>query len=536
MLSSDYFNGNAEPVRKQLLKILSSHEFKNSHVVSRFFEFVVEEALAGRANEIKEYTIGVKALGKPADFNPQFEAVVRIHAGRLRRMLREYYNGNGSSDPLLIDIPKGSYVPVFEWLNTTNIAHASVKSTNGVGKENDNGLYHKATVAVFPFHNLSADDSKNYFAEGIGEQLCVELARFEHLSVISYYSTYKLAAETDGREMHKLFDIDYAIMGSTRFFDGLVQINVQLMFAESNAVLWSQSFIRQFNPDNVLGLQHDIFEQVLSKVADEDGVIARDIANAATLRKKNISGVYDAVYLYFSFRGRYDQESFENAKIAVERAAVLDSKNALIWALLSRLYLLNYIFKTIPDPEDLQKGKALIEKALWLDGNCQYAYRALAWLHLLTGRTHDCKRAIEQCLDLNPNAGTTLGNMGFLNICIGEYSEGFRLLVKASSLHPMLCWYCNIGFALYYYHAGKYEEAYDWARKAQPSEMPFVLLVKLATQQKIRARKNDVHQKAFPISREITGRGAEIMSLLIHDPDLKERLQKELQSSGVVVE
>ena len=536
MLNSRDFNGSAEFVRKQLSRILSSHEFKNSQVVSRFLEFVVEEVLAGRANEIKEYTVGVKALGRSPDFNPQFDALVRIHAGRLRRMLREYYNGNTSSEPLQIDIPKGSYVPVFKLLDTTNIAQASVKSTNGIGGEYQNGLYRKATVAVFPFHNLSADDSKNYFAEGIGEQLCVELARFEHLSVISYYSTYKLAAETDGREMHKLFDIDYAITGSTHFFDGLVQINVQLMLAESNAVLWSQSFTRQFNPDAVLGLQQDIFEQVLSKVADEDGIIARDITNAAATRKKSISGVYDAVYLYFSFRGRYDQESFENAKIAVERAAVLDPNNALICSLLSRLYLLNYIFRTIPDPGDLQKGKALIEKALWLDANCQYAYKALAWIHLLTGRTHDCKRAIEQCLALNPNAVATLGNMGFLNICISEYSEGFRLLMKASSLYPILPWYCNIGFALYYYYAGKYEEAYDWAKKAQPSDMPFITLVRLATQQKIKARKNDTRQKTAPISQEITDRGAEIMSLFIHDSDLRERLQKELHSSGVVIE
>src|SRR5215510_11403307 len=129
MSSSDHLNAKAELVRNQLSKILSSQEFTNSHVVSRFLEFVVEEALAGRANEIKEYTIGVKALGKSADFNPQFEAVVRIHAGRLRRMLREYYNGNGSSDLLLIDIPKGSYVPAFKSLNNVDSEHDGVKRT-----------------------------------------------------------------------------------------------------------------------------------------------------------------------------------------------------------------------------------------------------------------------------------------------------------------------------------------------------------------------------------------------------------------------
>src|SRR5215470_7641723 len=133
MLNSGHFTDSPESVRKQLSRILSSHEFKNSQVVSKFLEFVVEEVLAGRANEIKEYTIGVKALGRAADFNPQFDAVVRIHAGRLRRMLREFYNG-GSSETLLIDIPKGSYVPVFKSLSTDIIPGTDSRS-NGVGKD-----------------------------------------------------------------------------------------------------------------------------------------------------------------------------------------------------------------------------------------------------------------------------------------------------------------------------------------------------------------------------------------------------------------
>src|SRR5215470_7814201 len=140
MLNSGHFTDSPESVRKQLSRILSSHEFKNSQVVSKFLEFVVEEVLAGRANEIKEYTIGVKALGRSADFNPQFDAVVRIHAGRLRRMLREYYNANTSSEPLMIEIPKGSYVPAFKSLNTTR-DQGTVKNTNGVDKQSDNILY-----------------------------------------------------------------------------------------------------------------------------------------------------------------------------------------------------------------------------------------------------------------------------------------------------------------------------------------------------------------------------------------------------------
>src|SRR5678815_1442359 len=101
-----------ESVRRQLSLILDFHEIRNSQVLPRFLEFVVEKKLSGHEDEIKEYTIAVKGLGKPHDFNPQLDATVRIHAGRLRRMLALYYQDAGKNDPLLIDIPKGSYIPI----------------------------------------------------------------------------------------------------------------------------------------------------------------------------------------------------------------------------------------------------------------------------------------------------------------------------------------------------------------------------------------------------------------------------------------
>src|SRR5437764_5796534 len=103
-----------EAVRNQVASILNCSEIKNSQILARFLEFVVMETLSGHRDEIKEYTIGVKALGRPSDFNPQLDAVVRIHAGRLRRILFQYYQGEGKDDLVIISIPKGTYIPVFE--------------------------------------------------------------------------------------------------------------------------------------------------------------------------------------------------------------------------------------------------------------------------------------------------------------------------------------------------------------------------------------------------------------------------------------
>src|SRR5450755_3600522 len=100
-------------IREQLNRILSSAAFKNSRVLSGFLKFVTDETLAGKEMEIKEYSIGIRVLTRNSDFNPQLDSIVRIHAGRLRRALKEYYYECGRTDLILIEIPKGSYIPIF---------------------------------------------------------------------------------------------------------------------------------------------------------------------------------------------------------------------------------------------------------------------------------------------------------------------------------------------------------------------------------------------------------------------------------------
>ena len=81
-------NFTNKEILAQLARLLSSSQLSGSNVLSEFLNFIVREALEGRGDELKEYTIGVHALKKEADFNPQLDSIVRIHAGRLRRALK----------------------------------------------------------------------------------------------------------------------------------------------------------------------------------------------------------------------------------------------------------------------------------------------------------------------------------------------------------------------------------------------------------------------------------------------------------------
>ncbi len=100
-------------VREQLSLILRTPGFQSSLRLQRFLSFVVEAALQGQADRLKAYTIAVEALDRDGNFDPQSDAIVRVEALRLRRALARYYGGPGRNDRLLIELPRGGYVPVF---------------------------------------------------------------------------------------------------------------------------------------------------------------------------------------------------------------------------------------------------------------------------------------------------------------------------------------------------------------------------------------------------------------------------------------
>src|SRR5437867_3138558 len=102
-----------DSVRRQVQKILDSPGFSRSERLGAFLRFVIEETLQGHREQLKETVIGTAVYGKEADYDPKAAAVVRVEAGKLRARLGEYYAGPGRSDPVFIEIPKGSYAPVW---------------------------------------------------------------------------------------------------------------------------------------------------------------------------------------------------------------------------------------------------------------------------------------------------------------------------------------------------------------------------------------------------------------------------------------
>ena len=103
-----------EEARAQVERIFQSKTFRSSDVLRHLLSYLVDASLAGTADELKEYTVAVDALGKPSSYDPRQESAVRMQVGRLRQKLTEYYRTEGIDDPVIVDLPKGGFRVVFE--------------------------------------------------------------------------------------------------------------------------------------------------------------------------------------------------------------------------------------------------------------------------------------------------------------------------------------------------------------------------------------------------------------------------------------
>ncbi len=98
---------------KQIDKIVSSHGLHGSESLCKLLRYLAHHALDHPGAPLKEYQIATEVFGRPSDFDPQLDSTIRVQAGRLRAKLAEYYSTEGAEDPILVELPKGTYVISF---------------------------------------------------------------------------------------------------------------------------------------------------------------------------------------------------------------------------------------------------------------------------------------------------------------------------------------------------------------------------------------------------------------------------------------
>jgi hypothetical protein len=105
---------DANDTLAQIQRIVQSKAFRTSELQRNLLSYLADKSLQGTADDLKEYTVGLDVFAKPASYDPRQESVVRMHVGRLRQKIGEYYRTEGTADPIVVDLPKGGFKVTFE--------------------------------------------------------------------------------------------------------------------------------------------------------------------------------------------------------------------------------------------------------------------------------------------------------------------------------------------------------------------------------------------------------------------------------------
>jgi TolB-like protein len=471
----------------ELDRILSSDLFARSAVLSNFLKFIVIETIENQPETLKEYTIAVSALGKPSDFNPQIDAIVRIHAGRLRRLLSEYYLGVGIADPIRIEVIKGTYIPGFR-TNVLNEAKTSLPEKFEPIKFSRS----KLTLVVLPFRNLCPANEYQFFADGFGAELTRVFSRFQDIAVIAHHSALKYADDpSDVRLIGADLGAHYIIDGSVKRTAEEIKVGVGLIETMNGVQIWSQTYKYTLNIDNLTTIQDHIIDNVSSILAGYYGLIIHQNAKSHRQTIPSLDS-FDAALWNYYFHIHFSQESYIQTLQALKVALKHDPNDPTCLAMLSELYLDAYSLGYPTAENPVKEGFNLAKKAIALDPQCQHAYQQFGWANIYMKRKDDALKAMEHCLELNPSSVSSKGAIGFGMACAGEYKRANELLAESLELNPHCPWWFHFGFFLVHYQARQYQKAIESAEKI---EVPDVFLGPLA--RSIAKSKIGLHHEAI---------------------------------------
>src|ERR1700693_1116273 len=107
-----FAESHLQAARSELERVLASPGFTRNERLGRFLRFVVEQHLEGRDDGLKDYLLAVEVVERRPDHDPKQDSIVRTEPSRLRARLSEYYLSEGKNNPVIIELPKGRYVPV----------------------------------------------------------------------------------------------------------------------------------------------------------------------------------------------------------------------------------------------------------------------------------------------------------------------------------------------------------------------------------------------------------------------------------------
>jgi TolB-like protein len=464
-----------QAVRRQLERALASANFARSERQSRFLRFVVERHLEGRDDELKESVIAMEVFGN-RDYDPRQDSTVRTEAGRLRSRLAEYYGGPGSGDPVIFELPKGGYVPVFRQVEVAPVQRktpswrpwlllALAGCAVALGTIGWLLLQTKSApiaIAVLPLQNLNQDPASDYFADGLTDEIIRNLSIIDGLAVRSQTSSFAFKGKPRNLpEVGKQLAVDYILEGSVLRSGQQLRIDTQLVRVRDDVTLWSGKYDKELT--NVFAIQEEISNGIVNGLRlklgrgrrrYETSVEAYDLylrARAVEIANVSpLSGTDPAINFY-------------------QEAIAKDPTFAPAYAGLSLAYAFLSGTGRGERDDDISKMRDAAEKAIQLDPLSVEANMALGVSHGRYGRWQQSETSFRRGIQIDPNSSMSYAHFAMYDLLplgrIEESLQELRIAEKNDPLSPQI--HGLLAYVLI--SAQRYDEAAGHCKKASDS-------------------------------------------------------------------
>jgi serine/threonine-protein kinase len=427
-----------------LEKILAHQLFSRSGRMVRFLRFTVERALAGQADQLKEYLLGVEVFDRKPSYDPRVDPIVRVEARRLRAKLKAYYDGDGSADAVLIEFVSGGYAPR---LGLREVP----RQTAIVPPRQEAGV---VTVAVLPFADLGGTPENQYFSDGLTEELIHALTKVPGMRVVAWNTAAQLRDRQDVRSIGEQLHVGTVLTGSVRIAGPSLRVRAQLIDTANGVYLWSETFDRPMQ--DVFAIQEEIACAIVRTLrvqltGSEGALLARGRSNI---------GSYD-----YYLRGRYywhrrSPEDLARSIEYFEAAIEADRNSALAHSGLADAHTLLVEYGMASPSIGMQKAKAAAARAIELDPALGEAYASLALIRSL----HDWEWKEGRCLyqraiELNPGYATAHHWLAVDWMALtGRFAEAAAQIEIALQLDPLSS-IIREGKMFIMFLRGRYDEA-----------------------------------------------------------------------------
>ena len=441
-----------EAVRAQLQRILASEHFARSERLSRFLEFTVEQTLAGRAELLKEYPIGIEVFSRKDSFDPRIDAIVRVQAVSLRSRVNGYYARQGAEDSVVIEYAKGGYAPV--------VRHRDGAEPGVVSAE-------QASIAVLPFVNLSPDPEYEYFSDGLTEELINALSNVKGMRVVARTSVFQFKGKPeDVRRIGEKLNARMVLEGSVRKSGEHLRISAQLIDVASGYYVWSRMY--RIEMKDLFSVQEEIAGAIMTTLSE---MVARPSGRAT----KDLTG-YHAYLKGRFYLNKWTEAGFRRSIEFFDTAIEMDPHMAAAWAAQAVALFQLACCGTVAPGELMPRARAAALKALQIDDTLAEAHVALGGvLGIYDWDWAGSEREFARAMELDPD-----GAPAYQCYCVaclipqGRFQEALEAVQRACELDP-LSPSVNTSLALVHFILGDHNQAIECFQKALEIDPNFYL-------------------------------------------------------------